>query len=796
MIRNYFRFGWRHLLKSRGYSIINVSGLAIGLACCLGIGLFIHDELTFDHFHRNLGNIYRVVEKQKQAGVVYDIASSPGPLAPAMEKDLPEVVETCRFGRTVGFIELGQTVVEPADMRYTDNSFFSMFDFKLIIGNKETVLKRHDDIVLNETVASQLFGNDWRTKSSLLGTMVRLTAWGNEKPYTIVGVAEDVPVNSHIRYSVLMPMMDIEKDGDFSWDNNSYQTYIQLDASADPVVFDQKIRKYIDRYSEYNSKDDQRTLLLQPMKDVYLHSDFAFGTSDATTSSMVYTQVFFAVGLMVLLIAIFNFVNLSTARATHRAKDVGIRKVVGALYKQLIAQFLVESFILTALGVLIALGLIQLFMPLLNDISGKSLIVPFASPSFLLITGVSTIIISLLAGLYPAFYLSAFAPAKVLKGFTKIRSGITFRRVLVVGQFAFSVILVIGSIVIYKQLQFIQDKDLGFDREQLIHVHLRNKMRWQGMMFKEELKGESSIVSAAPLSGMLVNLSNSTYAFKWEGQEAEDKILMYQMNTDADLLKTIGMDLVAGRNFYAGENDSASYIINETAAKRMGWSNEQSLGKSVTLWGKEGHIIGVMKDFHFRPMTVAVEPFIFRCWQKSDYSGVIVKAQAGRVREAIAAIERKYRNHDDKGAVHYQFLDQAIDAEYRTQQNTGNIILFFSVLAVLVSCLGLFGLATYAAEQRTKEIGIRKVLGASVISIIRLLSSDFVRLVVISILIAAPIAWWSLDRWLQDFAYKINIEWWMFAAASVILVVVALLTVSYHSIKTAIMNPVKSLRAE
>ncbi len=796
MIRSYFRFGWRHLLKSRGYSIINVSGLAIGLACCLGIGLFIHDELTFDHFHSNLGNIYRVVEKQKQAGVVYDIASTPGPLAPAMEKDLPEVVETCRLGRTVGFIELGQTVIEPADMRYTDNSFFSMFDFKLIIGNRETVLKRHDEIVLNETVASQLFGNEWRTKSNVLGTAIRLTAWGNEKPYTIVGVAEDAPVNSHIRYSVLMPMMAIENDTDFAWDNNSYQTYIQLDASADPAAFDQKIRKYIDRYSDYNSKDDKRTLLLQPMKDVYLHSDFAFDTNEAMTSSMVYTQVFFAVGLMVLLIAIFNFVNLSTARATHRAKDVGIRKVVGALYKQLIAQFLVESFILTALGVLIALGLLQLFMPLLNDISGKSLVVPFTSPAFLLTAGAATVMISLLAGLYPAFYLSAFSPSRVLKGFTKVRSGITFRRVLVVGQFAFSVILVIGSIVIYKQLQFIQDKDLGFDREQLIHVHLRNKMRWQGMMFKEQLKGESSIVSAAPLSGMFVDFSNATYAFKWEGQDAEDKMLMYQMNTDSDLLHTIGMKLTAGRNFHTGENDSASYIINETAAKRMGWSNEQALGKSVTLWGKEGHVIGVMKDFHFRPMTAAVEPFIFRCWVRSDYSGVLVKAQAGRVREALAAIESKYRFHDDKGTVHYQFLDQAIDAQYRTQQNTGNIILFFSVLAVLVSCLGLFGLATYAAEQRTKEIGIRKVLGASVMSIIRLLSSDFVKLVVISILIAAPVAWWSLDRWLEDFAYKINIEWWMFAAASVILIVVALLTVSYHSIKTAVMNPVKSLRAE
>ena len=796
MYKSYFRYGWRHLLKSKGYSIINVSGLAIGLACCLGIGMFIHDELSFDGFHRNLGNIYRVVEKQKQAGVIYDIASTPGQLGPAMEKDLSEVVETCRLGRTMGFIEMGEKIIEPQDIRFVDNSFFSMFDFKLILGNTKKVLSRPDEIVLNESVAAQLFGSEWRTKSNLIGTTLWLTAWGKEHEFTIVGVAEDVPVNSHIRYSVLLPFMAFEGDADFSWDNNSYQTYIQLDPSTDVEAFDKKIRTYIDQYSIYNSKDDQRTLLLQPMRDVYLRSDFAFGTSDAMTSSMVYTRIFFGVGLMVLLIAIFNFVNLSTARATHRAKDVGIRKVVGALYKQLVTQFLVESFILTSLAVVIALALLQLSMPLLNEISGKSLFVPFFDGRFLLIVSSSTIVISLLAGLYPAFYLSNFAPSKVLKGFPKIRSGITFRRVLVVAQFAFSVILVIGSIVMYKQLRFIQDKDLGFDRSQLIHVHLRNTMRGKGMMMKEELTGQSSIAAVAPSSGMLVDLTNSTYSFKWEGQDPEDKILVTQINTDADFFKTVGMELVAGRNFLPGEADSSAYIINETAAKRMNWSNDEAVGKSIALWNKEGTVIGVVKDFHFRPMTAAIEPFLFRSWVNAGYSGIVVKAQAGRTREAIAAIEKTYKAHDNKVSVDYEFMDQALDEQYRTQQNTGSIILFFTVLAVLVSCLGLFGLATYAAEQRTKEIGIRKVLGASVISIVGLLSSDFVKLVVVSILIAAPVSWWSLDQWLQDFAYKITIEWWMFVAASVILIAIALLTVSYHSIKTAIMNPVKSLRAE
>jgi predicted permease len=796
MLKSYFRFGLRHLLKSKGYTIINVSGLVIGLACCLGIGLFIHDELTFDGFHHNLERMYRVVEKQKQAGVIYDVASTPAPLGPAMEKDLPGIVETCRLGRTVGFLELEETVVEPSDMRYVDNSFFSMFDFKLLLGNASELLKRPDEVVLNETTAAQLFGSNWQSKSDLLGTIIKATNWGEEYSLTITGVIEDAPRNSHIQYSTLMSFTAINDPEASNWDNNSYQTYIQLEPSVNATDLSNRLGTYIDSYSTVNSKDDARTLLLQPMKDIYLHSDFSFYTSDAVTSSFIYTQIFAAVGLMVILIAVFNFVNLSTARATYRAKDVGIRKVVGALHKQLITQFLVESFIITSFAVIIALGLLQLFMPMLNNVSGKSLVIPFGSPVFLIIVCAFTIIISLLAGVYPAFFLSGFSPSKVLKGFTKARSGISFRHVLVVGQFAFSVMLVIGVIVIYKQLNYIQDKDLGFDRSQLIHVHMRNKMRSEGHVFKEELKSESSIISVAPVSGMLVDFSNSTFGFDWEGRRPDDRILITQINTDPDLMNTLGMKIVAGRDFHVGEGDSLSYIINETAAKRLGWSNAEAVGKSVTLWEKQGFIIGVVKDFHFRPMTAPIEPFLFRYWQKAGYTGVLVKAQPGRVREAIAAIEQKYKAHDDKGTVKYEFMDQALDAQYRTQQNTGNIILFFSVLAVLVSCLGLFGLATYAAEQRTKEIGIRKVLGASIASIVGLLSAGFIRLVLISIVFAGPVAWWSLNNWLERFAYRISMEWWMFAGASGILIAVALLTVSYHSIKTAIINPVQSLRAE
>jgi putative ABC transport system permease protein len=796
MLRSYFRYGWRHLLKSKTYSFINVSGLAIGLACCLGIGLFIYDEFSFDTFHHDLSNLYRVVEKQKQAGVLYNVASTPGPLGPTMKSDFPEIQETCRLGRLMGILQAGETSIEPSDIRLTDNSFFSLFDFTLIKGNPQQMLRKMDEIVVTSSTAAQLFGTDWKNKPNVLGTTIKATLWGEEHSLTLSGVVEDPPANSHIRFNVLLPMSLVEKKDYFNWDNNSYYTYFKLDPSADPLVFDQKLRTYIDRFSTHNSKDDARTLWLQPMKDIYLYSKFDFTTEDAKTSDIVYTRIFFAVGVMVLLIAIFNFVNLTTARATHRAREVGVRKVVGALYKQLVAQFLIESFLLTALAVILALGLLQLSMPLLNDLSGKALYVPFEKPVFVSLLIISTIAISLLAGMYPAFYLSNFAPAKVLKGFLKIRSGITFRRTLVVGQFTFSVILVIGSIVIYQQLNFIQDKELGFDRSQVIHVQLKNKLRGHAFTFKNQLKDQASIVSVAPTTNNLVDVTNSTWSFTWDGQTPEDKILITLVNTDADFLATTGMKLLSGRNFYPGVPDTSAYLINETAAKRMGWTNDQAIGKSVALWGEPGTVVGVVKDFHFRPMTAVIEPFLFRNWPHSGASGVFVKTQPGQTRHVISAIEKIYKSHEDQTTLEYQFLDQAIEGQYRMQQNTGSIVLFFSVLAVLVSCLGLFGLATYAAEQRTKEIGIRKVLGASVASVVQLLSSDFLKLVVVSIVIAAPVAWWTLDQWLQDFAYRINIEWWMFAAASFIALVIALLTVSYHSIKTAVMNPVKSLRAE
>ena len=796
MLKSYCTIGWRNLVKNKVYSLINIVGLAIGLACCLGIGLFVYDEYSFDRFHTNTNNLYRIVEKQKQAGVYYNVVSTPGPLATAIKTDLPEVQESCRLRRTVGTLQIGQTTIEPSNIRYTDNSFFKLFDFKLLKGNATQVLLKPDEIVLTSATAKQLLGEHWQNRTDVLGTTITINAWGKERILTLVGVAEEPPHNSSIQYSALLSINTLADDDLSNWDNNTLETYIALNATTDPTAFNTKLETYIDRYSQYGSKEEARVLYLQPMKDIHLHSQFDWDAADPGAGNIVYVRIFLVVGIMVLLFAVFNFVNLSTARATSRAKEVGVRKVIGAGYKQLVMQFLTESFLLTTIAMTFSLVLAQVLLPWLNNVSGKALHVPLESPVFLGVITVTLMTVGLMAGLYPAFYLSKFAPSKVLKGISKLPAGFSFRQILVVGQFTFSVMLVIGAIVVYKQLSFIQEKDLGFDRSQLIYLPLRHGALNKESVVKDELKNRAGILSVAKTSSHIIEATNATTSFKWEGQQPGHEFMITQMNTDADLISTLGFSLAAGRNFLADTPDSTSFIVNETAASRMGWTPEQAIGKSVTFWQTQGTIVGVVKDFHFRPLTLAIEPFIFRQWTNARFNGLFIKTQPGQTRAAIATIEKTYKLHDDQTIPHYEFVDEALQAQYRTQQNTGSVVLFFSILAIAVSCLGLFGLATYATEQRTKEIGIRKILGANVSTILRLLSADFIKLVLIAITVAIPVAWYSMTLWLQDFAYKIALEWWIFATAGLITALIALATVSYHSIRTAIANPVNSLRAE
>lgn len=804
MLRNYLKIALRQLWRNRLYSLLNIGGLALGIACCLLIALYVYDEWSYDRFNANYDHIYRVTEKQKQADGIFDVAVTPAPLAPALAKDFPEVAQTARVGSWSGLLTQGRQAIEPEKMLIVDPSFFSLFSFPLVRGNPGTVFRGPNEVIFSEAMAARFFGADWPHKN-VLGQLVQLST---DQTLTLVGIARNPPIRSHIQFDVLIPFKWVEKNDSWNlkWNSNSYHTYVQLrpDRSGETtnsVAFGEKIKNQLKRYDGGN----ETQLFLQPLSAVYLHSKFAFETDFGKRSDIAYVRIFVAVGLIVLLIAIINFINLATARASGRAKEVGVRKTVGAQRLSLVGQFLSEALLMTGLAVVAALLLAEALLPLFNDIAGKALQIPYQLPLFWATLAGLTGVVSLLTGLYPAFFLSSFRPALVLKGVFNVKTGRSFRQSLVVGQFALSIAMAIGTVIIFRQLAFMQNTKLGFDKSQLLHVALKGELRAKAAQFKDRVAQLPGVARASVTTSNLIDIMSST-GVEWEGgpasrQGPKDEFLMTHINVDADFMATTGMSLVAGRNFSAQipsdtSAKQAGYLINETAAKRMGWTAATALGKRIKYWGAEGSVVGVLKDFHFRPLRVTIDPFIARFRPRDYYFTLLVKTKPGSVARTLSDIASVYKTIGPANPISYGFVDQDLDAQYRAEQRTGRIILYFSILTILISCLGLFGLAAFTAEQRTKEIGIRKVLGASVASIVTLLSKDFLKLVLIAIVIASPVAWYAMNRWLQDFAYKIAIEWWVFAGAGLLAIGIALLTVSFQSVKAALVNPVKSLRSE
>ncbi len=802
MYRSYIKIGWRNLLKSKTYSLINISGLAIGLACALAIGLFIQDEFSYDRFHRHAGDIYRVVQRQNQAGEIYDVASSPGLMGEAMRADFPEVVKSCLLGyKRSGVLQQGEVTVESSSITMADLGFLKMFDFPLLAGNPDKVFTERNQIVITDRMAVNLFGPDWMADNQLLGKTISYTGTGGERVRTedlvLAGVIKDPPVNSHLQFEVILSY-DPKGDNNTNWYSNNFLTYVQLNSGANIEEVNRKLEHYIDKYIPNDNRSFTPPVFhLQPLTDIYLHSDFDFQTDWTKTSSIVYVRIFFAVGIVVLLIAVFNFINLSTARAIRRAKEVGIRKTIGAYRGQLMTQFLSESFLITGTSVFLSLVLANIGLPFLNAIASKSLALPVTDLNFTITLLVFLVIVSLLAGFYPSIYLSGFQPTKVLKGVFDIRSGRRFRQVLVVTQFSLTVILVAGSITIYRQLSFVRDKDLGFDKSQLIYLKTDKLSKRSAQLLRSDLQKQSAIVNAAATSNGLIDVINSTIGFEWEGKSPEDKFLITRLNIDPWYLSTTGMKLLAGRNFDAAiPADTSAYMINESAARRMGWSPHEALEKSFTLYGDKGVIIGVVEDFHFRPMTAAIEPLVFSYMPNRYYSGIMVKAGPNQVRESIVLIEEFYKKYEPATTADYNFVDQQLENQYQFEQRTGKVVFFFSMLAIFVACLGLYGLATFNAERRTKEIGIRKVMGATMINVGALLSKDFIYLILLSIVIASPLGYLLMRSWLEGFVYRIELDWRLFAAAGSFPLLVAALTVFHQAITAARMDPVKVLRSE
>ena len=795
MIRNYLKIAFRSLVKNKVYSFINITGLALGMAVVILISLLVYDEYSFDRFHKNFDSIYRLAEIQKQDDGLHKVAITPGPLANALKNDFKEIEQTLRIGKQGGLLQNGKQRLE-TEILVIDPSFFTIFDFKLISGSTNKLFDSPDEIVLTEKSAAILFGDNWQQKN-IIGSMVTLQSF-QTFPLKVVGVAQNLPTNSHIQSDVFLPFKLLEKYDDWSmkWGSNSYHTYLKLNPKVSQETFEKKIASTLKKYKN----DADTKLYLQPLSEIYLQSKFDFQTDWGKRSDIFYVYLFVTIGLIVLLIAIFNFVNLATARATQRIKEVGVRKMAGAGRTNLVSQFLFEALLVVLLATGVAFLLVLQALPLLNQLAEKSLSLPLISGSFWLFMAVFVVLMTLFSGIFPSLALSSMIPAKILKGELMNKSASGFKKTLVVVQFTISVVLIIFTITIYQQLAFIQSKNLGFDKDHLMYFRLKGDAKSNALVVRNEISKLSSVESISATTNNLVNVMNESN-IEWEGQPQNANFLVTQINTDPDFLTTVGAKIVSGRNFsntIARDTSDkiGTYLLNETAVRKMGWNNKTALGKKVKFWGLEGQVVGVVKDFHFRPLSVAIEPFIFRNRPKEFYFNLLIKTKASNTKRAIEEVGNILSKYEQNSPISYGFVNQDLDKLYFNDQRVGKIVFVFSILTIIISCLGLFGLVTYITQQRVKEIGIRKILGASIGSIFFLLNKDFIKLVLIASIIAIPIAVILMNNWLQNFAYTVEIHWWVFAGAGFISLLIALLTVSYQAIGAALMNPVKSLKTE
>ncbi|MGB2765276.1 MAG: ABC transporter permease [Candidatus Aminicenantaceae bacterium] len=788
MLKNYLKIALRNIKKHKGYSLINVTGLAIGIAVCLFILLWVQDELSFDRFHANIDNLFRLTEDQIYTdGTIFPVAVTPELLGPGLKADYPEVVEFARFRI------LSSVLVSTGDKEFYENgfacadpAFFQMFTFPLLKGSSGTILSDMGKVVISEEIAEKYFGSE-----DPIGKTIRLS---NNWDFLVSGVMKNIPVNSHMRFDFVGHFDVLIKEIGYGggWWNNNFYTYIQLAENADADKLGKEVYSYLKKIYDKASTRIQ----LQPVKDIHLRSHYAIDLYGATQDRSQYVYIFIAVAFIVLLIACINFMNLATARSGIRSKEVGLRKVVGARRLELILQFFGESILFALLACLIAFVLVLIFLPVFNSLTAKSLPLSLIfSPAVILFLVGIALFTGIFSGIYPALFLSAFQPVSIFRGdsLTGTRSAF-FRKALVVLQFALSIVFIAGTLIIGSQLRYIQSRSLGFDKEAVMHFRLRGSLRQSFEAFKTELLQLSGIENVTSASNIPTYTVHSTSAFRWEGMTSEDKILVHHNAVDYDFIKTFGMEIVDGRDFSKEFlSDKDAYIVNETAVRLMRY--EEPVGKMLQLWNYKGAIIGVVKDYHYKSLHTEIEPLLLRIDpQRNRY--VFVKVRTESINNNIQAVRRVYSKHCPEYPFEFGFLDESLDNLYRMDRRVGSIFNVFTALAIFISCLGLFGLASFLIERRTKEIGIRKILGADVGKILVLLSRDFLKWVVIANIIAWPVAFFAMNRWLQNFAYRTNIEVWTFALAAAFALGIALLTISYHSIRASLSNPADSLRYE
>lgn len=805
MIKNYIKIAWRSLLKNKGFTAINIVGLALGLAVTLLIVFYIADELSYDKYNNKADRIYRVNADLKLGNNKVQYATVMAPLASTLIKDFPEVENAVRLLKGAINIKKGNKNLVENDVVFADPSVFDVFTLQFIQGDKKSALIGSNTVVVSASAAKKYFD-----KQNAIGKILNLPGFGILK---VTGVIKDMPKQSHFRADFIISMSTWADSRSTQWLQNNYNTYVLIREGADQkkleAAFPQVLIKYSGdeikkdvgmNYEQFEKSGSYFRLNFMSLTDIHLHSNM---TGDlAANGSMQYIYIFSAIAVFILLIACINFINLSTARSSNRALEVGVRKVLGSSRGYLIGQFLTESVLITFIAVIIAFVLAALTLPAFNNISAKNLLISeLTSVRFLLFLLLAVIIIGLSAGIYPAFFLSGFKPVSILKG--KVASGFKgsrIRSIMVVFQFSMSVFLIIGTLVVYQQLKYVQTRDIGYNRSQVLVVHDAWALRQNARAFKQEIARISG-VEGVTLSGFLPTTlnRNSAVFYKDATKDPKKSIFPQAWRVDEDYIKTLNMKITAGRDFLMGmATDSDAIIINETAAKFLGVANP--IGEP--LYREEGanritkryNIIGVVKDFNFDSMRENISPVVMML--DFDSGNLAVRIKPGSAAGMVAQIEKKWQAMAPAAEFSYSFMDADFDSTYRAEQRIGQISLVFTSLAIIIACLGLFGLSAYAAEQRTKEIGIRKVLGASVALIVKMLSVDFIKLVFIASVIAAPVAWAVMHKWLQTFAYRIDMHWWLFVAAGMIAALVALIVIGMQSVKAATISPVKSLRSE
>ncbi|MBS1596925.1 MAG: ABC transporter permease [Bacteroidetes bacterium] len=808
MFKNYFKTAFRNFRKNKFYTAINVVGLAVGLTTCMMIMLYVLDELSYDKYNKQADNIYRIDNEIKFGVNHFDLAVTAALEGATAVREIPGILQYTRMQNHGDvFIKKGGEKVNEPNVAWADSTLLQVFTLPLIAGDPSNVLRAPRTLIITEKIAKKYFNRTDVVGESLV--------FNDSINYKINAVIKDIPEQSHFKFDIFMAASENAESRSDNWLSENWHTYILVKPGTDmkklAQALDNMTYKYIgpllktvlnQSIEEFKKTGAYVRNGLTPLTDIHLHSNKT--DEIGANSSIQYVYIFSAIAVLILLIACVNFMNLSTARSSNRAKEIGVRKVLGSMRNHLIQQFLTESLIISFFSLLLAVAITILLLPYFNTLAGKNISIEILFKPSMLITLVALmIVVGLLAGSYPALFLSAFQPIEVLKGkLAKGFKGSVLRNILVVIQFWISIILIVGTIVIYNQLSYIKNKDIGFNRDQVMIVQNIGSLGSQADRFRDEVKQISGVEKITMTAFLPVDGYRSNDAFFTSPSlNQQDAISMQRWNVDENYIPAMDMKLTEGRNFSPEFlTDSTAIIINEAAAKFL--ATKDLLNKKLyevdnIEQGRkliEFHVIGVAKNFNFNSLREVVTPLAL-CFKKEN-SGMALRLKTTNLNAVIDQVKNKWQSLTTSQPFSYQFMDEQFNNLYKAEQRTGQIFITFAILAIVIACLGMFGLAAFASEQRTKEIGVRKVLGASVSNIATMLSKEFFKLVMISALLAFPVAWWAMTKWLEDFAYRVNISWWIFVLALVLVLVITLITVSFQAIKAALLNPVKSLRTE